>query len=57
MLSTQCHVAAVKIWDHFLLIILAAIDNKEIFIFSNCRYLEWRMGLSDKIFKGEHLSQ
>jgi len=33
----------------------ATID-KEISIFSNSCYLEWRVGMSDKILKGDHPS-
>ena len=30
---------------------------KEIYIFSNCHHLKWRVGLLDAILKGDHPSQ
>jgi hypothetical protein len=52
--TTHCHVAAVKIWAHFDLILKQQWTIEEISIFSNRSHLEWRAGLSDKILKGAH---
>jgi hypothetical protein len=52
MLNYSCHVAAVKIWASFWLILKQQWTIEEISIFSNSSHLEWWAGLSDTILKG-----